>query len=133
MSKPNKKQILILALMLVALIALFAFVYTQTAAKPAEGAKTISFSVVHGDGSTKQFTLNTDAEFLRGALDAEKLIVGTEEQYGLYIHTADGETADEAKQQWWCLTKSGEQVNTGADATPIADGDSYELTLKTGW
>lgn len=133
MSGDNKKRILILSLLLVALIAVFAIVYAQAIAKPAEGAKTISFSIVHGDGSVKQVTMHTDAEFLRDALDADKLIAGTEEQYGLYIHTADGETADEAKQQWWCLTQGGEQVNTGVDATPIANGEAYELTLKTGW
>ena len=132
-TKNNKKRILFLSLLLVALIAVFAIVYAQTIEKPSEGAKAITFSIVHGDGSIRQLTLHTDAELLRGALEEENLIVGTEGQYGLYIQTADGETADEAKQQWWCLTKNGEQVNTGADATPIADGEAYELTLKTGW
>ena len=45
----------------------------------------------------------------------------------------DGETADESKQEWWKLTKEGEMVNTGADVTPIADGEHYELTLTVGY
>ena len=31
------------------------------------------------------------------------------------------------------VTKSGEMVNTGADQTPIADGDAFELTLTVGY
>ena len=42
----------------------------------------------------------------------------------------DGVTADAEKQEWWCITKNGEQLNTGADQTPIADGEHYELTLS---
>ena len=44
-----------------------------------------------------------------------------------------GETADASRQQWWCLTKGGESVNTSADQTPIADGDVFELTLTEGY
>ena len=37
------------------------------------------------------------------------------------------------KQQWWCITKGGETVNTSAEQTPIADGDRFELTMKEGY
>nr|WP_325259308.1 hypothetical protein [uncultured Oscillibacter sp.] len=40
--------------------------------------------------------------------------------------------ADKSRQQWWCITKGGERVNTGADAAPIADEDHFEITLETG-
>ena len=46
---------------------------------------------------------------------------------------ADGETADESRQQWWCITKGGETVNTSADQTPIHDNDQFEITLKEGY
>lgn len=46
---------------------------------------------------------------------------------------ADGETADESLQQWWCLTRDGESVNTSADQTPIHDNERFELTLKEGY
>lgn len=95
--------------------------------------KTLSVTVIHGDGSEKRFVIKTNEEFLAGALEQEKLIEGREDQYGLWISAADGEAADESAQQWWCITKGGETVMTGADMTPVADGESYELTLKTGW
>ena len=58
---------------------------------------------------------------------------GTESAYGLFITTVDGETADDSLQQWWCITRSGEMLSTGADQTPIADGEQYELTLTEGY
>ena len=53
-------------------------------------------------------------------IQAENLVEGEEGQYGLFMTSVDGEKADDSKQQWWCLTKGGEQVNTSADQTPIA-------------
>ena len=62
-----------------------------------------------------------------------ELVAGEIGQYGLFITTVDGETADDSKQQWWCITKGGEQGNTSADTTPIGDGDQFELTLTQGY
>ena len=58
---------------------------------------------------------------------------GESGEYGLFITTVDEETADDSKQQWWCITKGGEQVTTSADQTPVSDGDAFELTLKEGY
>lgn len=44
-------------------------------------------------------------------------------EYGLYIETVDGVTADASNQEWWCITKGGETLNTSADLTPIAEGN----------
>ena len=52
---------------------------------------------------------------------------------GLFFYTVDVETVDDANQEWWCLTKGGESLMTGADSTPIADGDQFELTLTVGY
>ncbi len=101
-----------------------------------QGAKTITVDIVTPAGettTTKTVTIHTDAEFLRGALDQEKLIAGDESEYGIYIKTVDGITANEANQEWWCITKGGETLFTGADSTPIADGDHFELTLTVGY
>lgn len=98
------------------------------------GDKEIAVEVVHGDGSTKTFDIATDSENLRGALEQEEgLIVGEESDYGLFVTTVDGETADAAAEQWWCFTKGGEMLNTGVDDTMIADGDHYEITLTEGY
>ncbi len=72
-------------------------------------------------------------ERLRGALDQEKLIAGTDSEYGLYVLTVDGETVNEENQEWWGYTKSGEYVDVGVDSCEIADGDHYEFTFNVGW
>ena len=134
MSKMSKKTKIICAVVLLVVLAVAAFFIWKANAPAAQaGGKTVSVQVLHGDGSEKDFTIKTDAEFLRGALEQENLIKGTESDYGLFVTTVDGEEADDSKQQWWCVTKGGAQVNTGVDTTPIADGDTYELTLKTGY
>ena len=101
----------------------------QTAA----GAKEVTVAVIHGDEAEEIFTYQTDAEYLGEVLLENELISGEMGQYGLYIQTVDDETADESKQQWWCITKGGEQVNTSVDTTPIQDGEQFELTLKEGY
>ena len=47
--------------------------------------------------------------------------------------TVDGEFADSAKPEWWCFSKNGEMLSTGVDDAPIADGESYEITLTVGY
>ena len=135
MSKLSKRTVgyILLAfggLMLAGAILVY-FFGMRNAAAP--GEKRIGITVVHADESSKVFEVNTEAEYLGEALLEEGIAEGEVQQYGLYILTVDGETADEAAQQWWCVTKGGGEVLTGADSTPIADGDQFELTLKTGW
>lgn len=97
------------------------------------GAKTVVVEVVHKDGSARKFSLNTDADSLGKALVESGVVVDNQDTYGLYILTADGETADESKQEWWQITKNGVSLTTSADSTPITDGEHYELTLTVGW
>lgn len=97
------------------------------------GSKNLDIQVIGENGTGRDFQISTDAEFLGDALKEAELIEGEDGPYGLYIITVDGITADGSLQQWWCITKGGERVNTGADSTPIADGDQFEITLKTGY
>lgn len=129
----NKKKNLYWALVaLVAVVAIFTGVYFATKPATQAGAKQITVEVV-GKESSRTVEIQTDEEYLGAALQQEGLIEGQESEYGLFITTVDGYTADDAAQEWWCITKGGQDVNTGADSTPIADGDQFEITLKTGW
>jgi hypothetical protein len=132
----NKMKIIIPALLFLAVIAVFVTVYITTRPKPSEetaGAKKITVLVVVPDQETKEFTIQTDADFLRQALDQEKLIGGNEGEFGFYITEVNKIKADDSKQQWWCITKRGEEIFYGVDEILIMDGDQYELTLKTGY
>ena len=122
---------------LVVLAVLIAAAVLCTACHEAEtqtGSKTITVEIIVEGADTVTKTLRTDAEFLRGAPAPEEgLVAGEESAYGLFVKTVNGITADDAKQQWWCFTKGGEDLFTGVDSTPIADGDKFEITLKTGY
>lgn len=126
----NKKTLFaVAALAVVAALMLGLWQFTRPQAQA--GDKTVVVEVIHGNGSSKEFTCHTDAEYLGQLLLAEKLAEGEDGAYGLFITIVDGETAQDSLRQWWCVTKGGERVDTGADTTPIADGDRFELTMST--
>ena len=129
----NKKKQILLVVVLTILVVTVGIIGWMNRPAATVGAKTVTVEVIHGDGAKKVFTLHTDAETLRSACDEQKLIQGEDGEYGLYVLTVDGETADDSLQQWWCITKNGEEHFYGVDDTMIENGDKYEFTLKTGW
>ena len=131
MSK-QKKTTWTVAIVVVLLAVILLAVYLATREDPVAGAKEIAVEIIYDDVD-KTVTIRTDQEYLRGALEQEGLVAGDESDYGLFVTTVDGRTADDSAQEWWCFTKGGEQVNTGVDTTVIEDGDKFEITLKTGW
>ena len=129
----GKKKKIILSLVVLAVVAAaLAGVYFLTKPQTHQGAKHITVDLV-GKESSRTVQIDTDEEMLGAALVNEQLVEGDQGEFGLFITTVDGYTADADAQEWWCLTKGGEYVNTSADSTPIADGVQFELTLKTGW
>ncbi len=131
MSQNKKLGLGLLALLLA--IAVFAGCWFAFGPTATAGSKEITVTVTHADESVNTFNLATDAEYLRGALEEQDLIAGVESEFGLYVLTVDGETADDTNQEWWSFTMGGEMLMTGVDSTPIADGDAYEITLVIGW
>lgn len=126
----NKKTLFaVAALAVVAALMLGLWYFTRPETQA--GDKTVVVEVVHADGNSREFTCQTDEEYLGPLLLEEKLAEGEQGAYGLFITTVDGETAQDSLRQWWCITKEGERVDTGADTTPIADGDHFELTMST--
>lgn len=130
--KGNRKVIIAAAALVLAAVALLLVWRLQTPQGRA-GSKTVVVEVVHGDGSTRDFELKTDEAYLGKALVEGSVVEDNQGPFGLYILTADGETANEDNQEWWQITKNGESLNTGADGTPIEDGDHFELTLTVGY
>ena len=130
--KSNKKVWLAVAALVVA-VAVVLGIYFVTRPAPQQGGKTITVQVVLLEGEPSDFTIQTDEEYLRGALESIDLIEGSESEYGLFVTTVNGVTVDDSKQQWWCFTQDGEMLMTGVDTTPIADGDHFEITLTEGY
>jgi len=129
----KNKKIVFGIVALVAVVALMAGAYLLWMPKGVEGAKQIEVAVVRAEGNSKQFSVRTDRLFLRGALEEIGLVGGEESQFGLFVKTVDGYTADDGKQEWWCFTKGGEQLFTGVDVTPVENGDRFEITLTVGY
>lgn len=97
------------------------------------GSKEIVIQVIVPDEEIELFTIATDAETLREALDEKKLIGGEESIYGFLITEVNGRKIDESKQEWWSLTKNGEFSEYGVGMIKIQDKDQYELTLMEGY
>ena len=123
----------ILAAALVILCAAAGILFQMNKPETITGAKIIDVIVIHADQTENTFSYETNAEYLGEVLLENELAEGDITDYGLFISTVDGETADNSKQQWWCITKGGESVTTGADSLPIIDGDQFELTLMEGY
>lgn len=124
----TKKKKIIIAVCLVLAVAVLAAVYFIFAPKGTAGSKNINITVIANGETVAEYSIKTDEEFLRAPLEKEGIIEGSESQYGLFVTKVAGIEAD-SNTQWWCFTKGGEMLNTGVDTTPIADGDSFEITL----
>lgn len=97
-----------------------------------EGAITVKVEVAAEEKSVT-ITVHTDKDNLGAALLDNNLVSGDESEYGLYIKFVIGMEADYDKDgTYWSLSKNGEYLMTGADSTPIADGEHYEFTRTKG-
>ena len=98
-----------------------------------EGSKAITVTVVHGDGSEKEFDYRTDEEYLGPVLLAEGLVQGESGEYGLMISAVDGETASwEENKSYWALYIGEDYATTGADGIVVTDGGEYGLVYTIG-
>lgn len=127
----NKKLVIAVAA-LVAVVAILLGVYFATRPTDSQGAKAITVTVVHSDGTEKVFTYNTDAEKLGAYLEEQGLIESEGADDGMF-HTVDGEKADwNENQSYWAFYLGEEYAMTGIYDTPIADGDTYKLVYTLG-
>ena len=129
----KNKKLIIAVVALVAVIAVLVGVYAVTRPETSVGAKSITVTVVHQDGSEKIFEYSTNEEYLGPVLLAEGLVEGEEGPYGLTISVVDGERADwNVNQSYWALFIGEDYATTGADSTPVNDGDAFKLVYTIG-
>lgn len=123
---------------LLSLMLVLVMVFAMTACGAKEevpAADAISFKVVVTDldGKETTFEYSSNAASVGEALVAEGLIEGHETEYGLYIDTVNGITADwDADQTYWAFYINGEYATTGIDGTEIVADTTYGLTLTKG-
>jgi len=107
---------------------------TETAADSnvlGEGAVEFTFEVVDGNGNTTEFTINTDKKTVGEALQDVSLIEGEDSEYGLYVKTVNGITADyDVDQTYWAFYIDGEYASTGVDSTDVVAGSTYSFKVE---
>ena len=123
--------------LLLSLAMIFALVACAPAEKTPSGStgdgtsaalKSFTVTVVHADGTSKDFTYETDEEFVGKVLQDAGLIQGTMGQYGLEISHVDGEKAVYAEDNaYWAIYEGEEYALQGIDTTPVVDGRVYKL------
>ncbi len=138
MKKNNKKGIIIGAIVLLALVAVFAVVYSFNKPATSKGGKSIVIAVNTSTGETNEYKVLTDAEYLRQAMDELAATnqgfsyQGTESEYGLMVEYVNEERADYTLDgAYWALYVNGEYGQFGADAQPVTDGDTYSWVYES--
>ena len=97
-----------------------------------EGAHSFTLEITDLDGKTITATVNTDEETVGAALLKLNVVQGENSDYGLYIKTVNGVTADYEKDQtYWAFYIDGEYAQTGVDMTAVTDGSTYKLAVET--
>jgi len=129
----KNKKLIVAVVALVLVVAALLGIYVATRPEAVEGGKEITVTVVHGDGSSKDFVYHTDEEYLGPVILAEGLVEGKEGPYGLEISAVDGETADwNVNQSYWALYVGDDYATTGADGVVLTDGGVYKLVYTIG-
>ena len=96
-----------------------------------EGSKEFTLTVTDKDGNETQFEIHTDKEMVGEALQELNLIDGEEGEYGLFVKTVNGITADyDTDGVYWAFYVNGEYATSGVDVTQITEGDSYALKVE---
>lgn len=125
----NKKKVIgVVAFIL--LIAALIVAYIHFRPGTTTGSKSITIEVTDSQQKTTSYDVDTDAEFLRQAMDETDGLTysGAEGDYGIMIETVNGETAIyEENGAYWSVMVNGEYGNYGIDEQPVVDGDVYQL------
>lgn len=102
----------------------------EVSSESEEAARNITIEVVGKDGQSVSYEVKTDAEFLRGAMEAAEGLTfsGTEGEWGMMVDTVNDEVADYSVDgSYWAFYVNGEYCNFGIDSQPIEEGDKFSI------
>lgn len=95
------------------------------------GAVSFTVEVVDADKQQTTFTVQTDEQTVGAALQKLGVVEGEDSQYGLYIKTVNGITADYDKDgTYWAFYIDGQYAQTGADMTAVTAGSVYRFAIE---
>ncbi|MCM1193295.1 MAG: DUF4430 domain-containing protein [Butyrivibrio sp.] len=129
-TKKSNKKIIIGAVVLVALLAVFLVIFNVFREKPVKGSKAVILEVINQENQTSEYSVQTDAEFLRQAMEEAKDFTfdGEEGDYGFTLYTINGETHNwNVDGSYWAVYVNGEYGQYGIDSQPVKDGDIFRF------
>ena len=96
-----------------------------------QGDTAFTLEVIDSEGARSLFNVKTNEKTVGAALLALDLIAGEDSQYGLYVKTVNGITADyDTDGSYWAFYIDGEYAQTGVDSTDIKAGATYTLKIE---
>ncbi len=128
------KKIVVGAAILVLLAMALVVCYLAFRPKTQQGEKTFTVEVIDNEGVSKTYTGQTDAEYLRQALEELEgfTMEGSESEYGLFVDTVNGVTADySADGSYWAFYVNGVMCDYGVDSQPVADQDAFTIRYES--
>ena len=95
------------------------------------GSTKFSMAVTDKEGNETFFEINTDKETVGDALLECGLIDGEEGEFGLYVKTVNGITADyDTDGTYWAFYINDEYASSGVDSTVITEGENYAFKVE---
>ncbi len=125
----KNKKILGVAIVAVLVIAMAA-AFIAFREKPVDGEKSITVEVVMADKTSTVYEVDTDAQYLLGAMeDADGLtFLGEEGPYGMSISEINGVRADSTLDgAYWGFYVNEQYCNYGVSQQPVEDGDAFKI------
>ena len=134
MEKEFNRKTMIWIITAVVLVAAAVVMWLRLKEYTDDTLKDIKVTVVHSDGSRKEFTYTTRETYLGPLISGEGLASGYDDAImGTMFETVDGEFADIDKDEWWAMYRNGNLIDTVTDKTPIKNGDSIEIVFTEGF
>ena len=125
-----KKNKIIGVIVLVVLVAVMAVTYVSFSEKGVFGDKHITIQVVSKTGIINNYSVDTEAEYILGAMEETPGLQfeGEEGQYGMSISHINGVRADYLLDgAYWAFYVNDEYCNYGVSEQPIEDGDEFKI------
>ena len=96
-----------------------------------EGEIAFNFTVVDKDGNETHFVIHTDKATVGEALFEHELIEGDMGEFGLFVKTVNGITADyDVDQTYWAFYVDGEYAMSGVDTTEVVAAGDYAFKVE---
>jgi len=133
--KQSNRSLIIGGVILVVVIAALLIGYILLRPATNTDTKELTITVVNAAEEEITYTVTTNAEFLRQAMDeADGLSYdGSDGNPSFILDTINDETASyENDNAYWAFFVNEEYCNYGIDEQPIADGDSFRIVYTIG-